>query len=100
MQPRTTSISSKKLIGKKLRMSILNISEGLYAIFDYKGPANAALPFFRYIFETWLPASDYAIDNRPHFAMMGEKYRGNHPDSEEEIWVPVKPVISNQQHLE
>ncbi len=71
-------------------METLVIPEGLYAVFDYKGPANAALSFFQYIFETWIPSSEFAVDNRPHFALMGEKYRGNSPESEEEIWVPVK----------
>jgi AraC family transcriptional regulator len=76
-------------------MEMLEIPEGLYAVFNYKGPANAALPFFQYIFQTWIPESGYSVDNRPHFALMGEKYRGNNPDSEEEIWVPVKKKISN-----
>jgi len=78
-------------------METLVISEGLYAVFDYKGPANAALPFFQYIFETWIPSSEFAVDKRPHFALMGEKYRGNSPESEEEIWVPVK-MKSGQSH--
>jgi AraC family transcriptional regulator len=76
-------------------MEMLEIPEGDYAVFNYKGPANAALPFFQYIFQDWIPESEYSVDNRPHFALMGEKYRGNNPDSEEEIWVPVKKKISN-----
>ena len=71
-------------------MEICVIPEGQYAVFEYKGPANAALPFFQYIFQAWMPSSEYSIDNRPHFAVMGEKYRGNNPDSEEEFWVPVR----------
>lgn len=71
-------------------MEVLEIPEGNYAVFNYKGPASAALPFFQYIFQEWFPKSEYAVDNRPHFALMGEKYRGNNPDSEEEIWVPVR----------
>lgn len=76
-------------------MEMLEIPEGPYAVFNYTGPANAALPFFQYIFQTWIPESEYSVDNRPHFALMGEKYRGNNPDSEEEIWVPLKKKISN-----
>lgn len=71
-------------------METLEIPEGNYAVFNYKGPANAAMPFFQYIFQEWIPKSEYAVDNRPHFALMGGKYRGNNPDSEEEIWVPVR----------
>lgn len=76
-------------------MEKLKIPEGEYAVFNYTGPANAALPFFQYIFQTWIPESEYWVDNRPHFTLMGEKYRGNNPDSEEEIWVPVKKKLSN-----
>ncbi len=76
-------------------MEKLEIPEGLYVVFNYKGSANAALPFFQYIFQTWIPESEYLVDNRPHFALMGERYRGNNPDSEEEIWVPVKKKLSN-----
>ncbi len=71
-------------------METLDIPGGLYAIFDYKGAANEFESTFRYIFATWLPASDYSLDNRPHFEVMGEKYKGNDPNSEEEIWIPVR----------
>jgi AraC family transcriptional regulator len=66
------------------------LPEGLYAVFLYKGDPRNFAPAFQYIFETWLPDSDYQIDNRPHFEILGEKYKNNHPDSEEEIWIPVK----------
>ena len=35
--------------------------------------------------------SKYSIDNRPHFEIIGEKYKNNDPNSEEEIWIPIKP---------
>ena len=62
---------------------------GLYAVFDYKG-LNTDNSIFQYIYGTWLPNSGYVLDNRPHFEVLGEKYRNNDPDSEEEIWIPVK----------
>jgi len=37
-----------------------------------------------------LPNSDYELDNRPHFEILGKKYKNNSADSEEEIWIPVK----------
>jgi AraC family transcriptional regulator len=64
---------------------------GLYAVFLYKGPASSPAPF-EYIFKTWIPNSGYVVDDRPHFEILGEKYKNNSPDSEEEIWVPIKPV--------
>ena len=66
------------------------LDEGLYAVFNYKGVASQGAKMFQYIFGTWLPASDYLLDNRPHFEILGEKYKNEDPDSEEEIWIPIK----------
>jgi AraC family transcriptional regulator len=63
---------------------------GLYAVFDYKG-LSTDNRIFLYIFTEWLPASGYALDARPHFEVLGENYRNGDPESEEEIWIPVKP---------
>jgi AraC family transcriptional regulator len=69
----------------------LQVPEGLYAVFSYKGKATEANKFYHFIFNHWLPGSEYVLDTRPHFAIMGEKYKGERPDSEEDIWIPVKP---------
>jgi len=70
-------------------MESLVIETGLYAVFLHKGPASTGPKTFDYIFGTWLPASDYHPDNRPHFEILGEKYKHEDPESEEEIWVPI-----------
>jgi AraC family transcriptional regulator len=70
-------------------METFTLVAGLYAVFLYKG-LNTDTEIFNYIFSKWLPASDYSLDNRPHFETLGEKYKNNDPDSEEEIWIPVK----------
>jgi len=62
---------------------------GLYAVFIHRGPASEAERTYRHIFETWLPASGFILDDRPHFAVMDDKYSNDSPESEEEIWVPV-----------
>ena len=62
---------------------------GLYAVFNYKGLSSDSRIFI-YIFGTWLPNSNYVLDNRPHFEVLGKKYKNNDPDSEEEIWIPIK----------
>lgn len=62
---------------------------GLYAVFDYRG-SSADAGIFRYIFDSWLPRSEYVLDDRPHFEVLGEKYKNSDPDSEEQIWIPVK----------
>ncbi len=63
---------------------------GMYAVFLYKGDGRDARTTFEYIFDTWIPNSDYILDNRAHFAIMGAKYKLNDPSSEEEIWIPIK----------
>jgi len=60
---------------------------GKYAVFNHKGHST---DIFLYIFQTWLPQSGYQLDHRPHFEILGEKYKNNHPDSEEEIWIPIQ----------
>jgi len=62
---------------------------GLYAVFLHKGPSSEGARTYRYIFMDWLPASGYVLDNRPHFAIMGAKYKSDSEESEEEIWIPV-----------
>jgi len=70
-------------------MSPFILLPGLYAVFHYKG-LNTDPSIFEYIFRTWLPSSGYVLDQRPHFEILGEKYKNNDPDSEEEIWIPVR----------
>lgn len=71
-------------------METLEISEGLYAVFQYKGNQTGAASFFKQIYSVWLPNSVYVLDNRPQFEVLGEKYKNNNPNSEEEIWIPIK----------
>ncbi|PKK36743.1 GyrI-like domain-containing protein [Siphonobacter sp. SORGH_AS_0500] len=66
------------------------LPSGLYAVFDYKG-LSTDNSIFQYILGVWLPNSDYVLDNRPHFEILGEKYDNNDPASEEEIWIPISP---------
>jgi AraC family transcriptional regulator len=67
----------------------LLLAEGLYAVFHYKG-LNTDTSIFQYIYGVWLPSSSYVLDNRPHFEVLGEKYKNNDVNSEEEIWIPIK----------
>lgn len=70
-------------------MSTLIIPEGLYAVFHYKGDSSHAAEVFSYIFMEWLPSSNYVLDSRPHFEVLGPTYELNNPNSEEDIWIPV-----------
>jgi len=33
------------------------------------------------------------VHPQAHFELLGEKYKNNHPDSEEEVWIPIKEKI-------
>lgn len=73
--------------------SKLTLHEGLYAVFIHKGAASEFSKTFQYILGKWLPQSDYALDNRPHFELLGEKYKNNDPNSEEEVWIPIRKKV-------
>ena len=65
------------------------LAAGLYAVFDYTG-SSTDISIFQYIFGTWLPNSEYLLDDRPHFEVLGPKYKNADPESEEEIWIPIR----------
>jgi len=71
-------------------METLTAPVGLYAVFIHKGPASDGPITYQYIFQSWLPTSEYLLDERPHFAIMGDMYQAESADSEEDIWIPVK----------
>ena len=70
-------------------MQTFTLEGGRYAVFEYKG-SSADPSIFQYIYGVWLPKSMYELDHRPHFEVLGAKYKNNDPNSEEEIWIPIK----------
>ena len=79
-------------------MGQFNLEGGQYAVFHYKGlPGDPAI--FQYIYTKWLPASDYLLDDRPHFEVLGDNYKANSPESEEEICIPVNIMKKAQNFL-
>jgi len=66
------------------------LSGGLYAVFHFRGSSTSIASFYQNIFNDWLPESDYVLDYRPHFEILGAKYKNNDPLSEEDIWIPIK----------
>ncbi len=71
-------------------MNTYTLPGGLYAVFIHKGPASEGPVTFQFIFGKWLPGSGYEIDDRPHFEILGKKYKHDDPESEEEICIPIK----------
>lgn len=80
-------VSSWENIPENVESFIL--PEGKYAVFHYKG-LSSDTSVFQYIFSEWLPKTDWVLDNRPHFEVLGSKYKNDSEDSEEEIWIPIK----------
>lgn len=86
-------VSSFEDIPENMETRILK--SGLYAVFLYKGLAKDFPKMASLIFNKWLPNSNYELDKRPHFELLGEKYNPNNANSEEEIWIPIKELGKN-----
>ena len=63
---------------------------GLYAVFVHRGPVHSFPKTMQYIFGSWLPQSEYELDQREHFELLGEKYNPTSAESEEEVWIPIR----------
>jgi len=74
-------------------MESYTLSGGLYAVFIHRGLPSSFPKTAQYIFGEWLPRSDFELDHREHFEVLGDKYRNNDPSSEEEVWIPIKARI-------
>jgi len=72
--------------------NLLRLESATYAVFLHKGLPSEFQKTIHYIFSQWLPQSDYRLADRPHFELLGEKYRKNEPDSEEEVWIPIRKL--------
>jgi len=84
------AIEVDNTIGQLSDFSLFTIESGMYAVFVHKGLVSDFPKTMRYIFSEWLPKSQYNLDNRPHFELLGKKYKNGSPDSEEEVWIPIK----------
>lgn len=66
------------------------LEAGKYLVIDYKGDGSDYPKQFQYILSELLPSLQYRLDERPHFERLGNKYKNNDPNSEEEIWIPIR----------
>lgn len=46
---------------------------GLYTVFIHKGQAGGFSKTFEFIFRDWIPNSNFELDNREHFDLIGIK---------------------------
>lgn len=70
-------------------MDMFTLVGGEYAVFRHKG-LSTDMSIFQYIFTEWLPNSNFRLDDRPHFEIMGEKTKLNDPNSEQDICIPIR----------
>ncbi|HAS43509.1 MAG TPA: GyrI-like domain-containing protein [Microscillaceae bacterium] len=64
--------------------------EGKYAVFHHKGPANTFPQTLQYIHGVWLPGSEFQLDDRPHFEILGVDYVPTDPNAEEDVYIPIR----------
>lgn len=64
------------------------LEAGDYAVFKGKGAEDNS-SIFTYIYSQWLPKSDYVLDDRPHFDILGEKHQQRNLEAEQEVWIPI-----------
>lgn len=66
------------------------IKGGTYAVFTHRGPVENIMETYIYIYQTWLPNSEYAERNGDQFEYYDERFIDKSPDSIVEIWVPIQ----------
>ncbi|ULQ53995.1 GyrI-like domain-containing protein [Flavihumibacter fluvii] len=71
-------------------METMILAAGKYAVFIHQGPATTFMKTFHFIFNIWMPGTEFEMDDRPHFEVLPEGYRPNDPLAQEEIWIPIK----------
>lgn len=68
------------------------IPGGEYLVFTFKGIPADFPEVLRHVFTEYLPQNGYATDHRPHFQLLGEKYKNNDANSEEWVFIPVVKI--------
>lgn len=71
-------------------MQPLTISSGRYLVIDFKGSVSDFIELWQKVHSSWLPNSEYELDDRPHFERLSPSYNPMQEVNEEEIWIPIK----------
>src|SRR5512139_2893870 len=65
------------------------LAGGDYAVFIHRGLPATFFNTFQFIFGDWFPRSEFELDRRDSFEVLGELYDPFDVNSEEEIWMPI-----------
>lgn len=71
-------------------MSVRDLPEGEYAVFEHKGALDSLSATYDMIYREWLPSSEYELDPRDDFELYDERFDYGKPESILEIWIPIK----------
>ena len=66
------------------------IKHGSYAIFTHKGPVSEFVNTMHYILGDWIVRSSFEPDTRDIIELYTKRFQHEHPDSEIDVWFPVK----------
>lgn len=66
------------------------LAGGRYAVFTYRGRADAFAGAARHIYGEWLPTSEYELADREFFEVLPPSYRPDDPEASETIWIPIQ----------
>ena len=62
-------IETKEEVSGNKRLPQFNISDGIYAKFDLQGSDGDLLRFMHWVYNEWLPASEYETTTKPPYAI-------------------------------
>lgn len=85
------------LVGKEVEsasvvpqgLTVHQVPDAYYAIFEHRGPATAADQTMDYIFGEWIPKSGYSAAMQDILVKYDERFKIESPESVMEIWVPL-----------
>ena len=69
---------------------VRHVPEQTYAVFAHKGDMAGLSKTYEYIYETWLPQSDYELAQKMDFEYYDEDFKNFAPDSVFYIYIPIK----------
>lgn len=74
-----------------IRMVAKRLPASTYAVYTVKGGIKKLGEGFRYVYDSWLPDSNYEIAYPYDFELYQEgRFKGDEQDSEIDIYIPVK----------
>jgi AraC family transcriptional regulator len=69
---------------------LFHLESGTYAVFTHRGPISRISDTVKYIWGTWAQKTDMVLREAPDFELYDERFAGNEPTSELDIYVPLR----------